>query len=140
MHELRNYLFRKAKYLIRDVLEARRNEFPAEREWIERLKDASSADRETFDALSDITFSERLDEAIDGLSDTAQEIIYLKFFEMLTNGEIAERLGLSYSAVSTRLSRAYSDLRNALERGNAYRKNPSPKNDANEETEENDGE
>lgn len=45
------------------------------------------------------------------LDEEDREIIYLKFWEGLQNKEIAERLGMNASTVSTRVSRAVGKLR-----------------------------
>ena len=116
MNELRNYLFAKARYLIRDAAEARKSEIPAESDWIARLREETETDRSLFDELADVRISDELDAIIDNLNEQTQEIIYLKYCETLTNGEIAERLGLTYGAVSARLSRAYGEIRKAFGR------------------------
>ncbi len=116
MNELRNYLFAKARYLIRDAAEARRNEFPAEEDWITRLREEETTDRDLLREIGEVRISEELDAIIDGMSETTQEILYLKYGALFTNGEIAERLGITYGAVSARLSRAYGELRKELRR------------------------
>ncbi len=116
MKELRNYLFAKARYLIRDAAEARRNEFPAEDDWIARLREEEATDRDLLREIGEVRISEELDAIIDEMSETTQEILYLKYGGLFTNGEIAERLGLTYGAVSARLARAYAELRKALQR------------------------
>ena len=48
------------------------------------------------------------------LDDAEREIIYLKFWEELPNKEIAQRLGMNASTVSTRVNRAVVKIRKAF--------------------------
>lgn len=52
--------------------------------------------------------------ALDGLSPRARTIIILRRFENLTYGQIADRLGISVSAVEKHMVRSMSALRSAL--------------------------
>ena len=58
--------------------------------------------------------AERLEEAMEGLSDAHREIILLRHFEQLTNGEAARALGLSEPAAGMRHLRALRKLRAIL--------------------------
>jgi len=115
--ELRSYLYAAVRTHAIRAYRKRRREAPAtENDLAERLGELPDAN-ETVDAIASAVISPRLDGIIDGLSPAAQEVLYLKYGDDRTNGEIAERLGISYNAVSARLSRAYAELRNALEKG-----------------------
>jgi len=52
--------------------------------------------------------------ALDGLPSRARTIVILRRFENLTYGQIAERLGISVSAVEKHMVRSMSALRAAL--------------------------
>jgi RNA polymerase sigma-70 factor (ECF subfamily) len=56
----------------------------------------------------------RLQEALDALDPVAREIIALRHFEQLSNGETAEVLGLDKSAASKRYARALVKLKDVL--------------------------
>ncbi len=58
--------------------------------------------------------AERLHAVIGGLSPTDQEILTLRHFEELSNGEVAEVLGLHKAAATNRYLRALQRLRVAL--------------------------
>jgi RNA polymerase sigma-70 factor (ECF subfamily) len=58
----------------------------------------------------------QLQEALNGMDPIDREIIALRHFEELTNGEAAEILGLSKSAASKRYVRALTRLQAVLER------------------------
>ncbi len=53
-------------------------------------------------------------EALAMLSDEEREIVYLRFWEDLSNREVGERMGLNASTVSTKLSRALAKIRKAF--------------------------
>jgi len=57
---------------------------------------------------------QKIDEAIDSLSDVYKEVIILSRFEGLKNKEIAERLNIPVRTVETRIFRAISMLRTKL--------------------------
>ncbi len=115
--ELRSYLYAAVRtHAIRAYRKLRREAPAAENDLAERLGELPDAN-ETVDAIASAAISPRLDAVIDGLSPAAREVLYLKYGDERTNGEIAERLGITYNAVSARLSRAYAELRNALEKG-----------------------
>jgi RNA polymerase sigma-70 factor (ECF subfamily) len=54
------------------------------------------------------------------LSDEERELVYLKYWEELSNKEIGERLGLNASTVSTKLWRATNKMRNAMPDGEGF--------------------
>ena len=58
---------------------------------------------------------EKLKAAIATMSDTDQEIIALRHFEELTNGEVAEVLGIEVKAASIRYVRAIKRLKEVLQ-------------------------
>lgn len=51
---------------------------------------------------------------LETLSEDERELVYLKYWEELSNKEIAKRLGLNPSTVSTRLWRATDKMRRAM--------------------------
>lgn len=53
-------------------------------------------------------------ELLTHLTEDERELIYMKYWEELSNKEIAERLGLNPSTVSTQLWRANNKMRSAL--------------------------
>jgi RNA polymerase sigma-70 factor (ECF subfamily) len=57
----------------------------------------------------------QLQEVLNGMDPTDREILALRHFEELSNGEAAEVLGLSRSAASARYVRALGRLRDLLE-------------------------
>ena len=57
---------------------------------------------------------ETVRELLEVLTDEERELIYLKYWEELSNKEIAERLDLNPSTVSTHLWRANNKMRDAL--------------------------
>ena len=57
---------------------------------------------------------EQLDEAVDSLTHSLRVVFLLRDFENLTTAETAEILGLTETAVKTRLSRARLRLRQEL--------------------------
>ena len=56
----------------------------------------------------------RVCEAIDGMSETDREILMLRHFEQLENGQVAEILGFTKAAASNRYTRALKRLRDIL--------------------------
>lgn len=56
-----------------------------------------------------------VDDALDGLEARERELIALKFFAGLSNGEIASAVGISASNVGTRLNRTMDKLREACD-------------------------
>ena len=58
----------------------------------------------------------RLQEVLNGLDEMDREILALRHFEQLTNGEAAQVLGLSKTAANNRYIRALGRLRDLLER------------------------
>lgn len=60
-------------------------------------------------------------DLVAGLPDREREIVYLRFFENLTQPEIAERVGVSQSYLSRILRRTLVDLRARLDEGDAER-------------------
>ncbi len=64
------------------------------------------------DALDDK--GEMVRGLLEVLTDDERELIYLKYWEELSNKEIAERLGLNASTVSTHLWRANNKMRKAM--------------------------
>lgn len=63
--------------------------------------------------------------ALDGMSPTDREIVALRHFEELDNGEVAEVLGLSVKAASIRYVRAIGRLRAILERSPEFERGGS---------------
>ena len=57
-----------------------------------------------------------LEQAIAALTEPCREVILLHYFGGLTCAEVAKRLGIQLGAVTMRLSRAYSMLRESLSR------------------------
>lgn len=55
-------------------------------------------------------------ETLRGLSERSRDVLELKALYQLSNGEIADFLGISHAAVRKRLERARNELRNALKR------------------------
>jgi RNA polymerase sigma-70 factor (ECF subfamily) len=58
----------------------------------------------------------RMQEALNGLDPIDREILALRHFEQLSNGEVAAALGLDKSAASKRYTRALIRLKQILER------------------------
>ena len=58
----------------------------------------------------------QLQAALNGLDEMDREILALRHFEQLTNGEAARVLGLSKTAANNRYIRALGRLRDLLER------------------------
>ena len=54
------------------------------------------------------------------LSGEERELVYLKYWEELSNKEIGERLGLNASTVSTKLWRATNKMRGAMPDGEGF--------------------
>jgi RNA polymerase sigma-70 factor (ECF subfamily) len=57
----------------------------------------------------------RLQEVINAMDPLDREVLALRHFEELTNGEVAQVLGLSKSAASNRYLRALARLKEILE-------------------------
>ena len=53
-------------------------------------------------------------KALEELSDEERELVYLKYWEELSNKEIAKRLGINASTVSTKLWRAVNRMRKVM--------------------------
>ncbi|MDO4537321.1 MAG: RNA polymerase sigma factor [Coriobacteriales bacterium] len=53
-------------------------------------------------------------KALESLTDEERELVYLKYWEELSNNEIGERLGLNPSTISTKIWRANNKMREAL--------------------------
>jgi RNA polymerase sigma-70 factor (ECF subfamily) len=58
--------------------------------------------------------AQRLQEALDSLEPLDREVLALRHFEMLSNGEVAQVLGIQVSAASKRYVRALRKLREVL--------------------------
>jgi len=71
-------------------------------------------DDEGLDALDDE--GDQVRRLLSELTDEERELVYLKFWEELSNKEIAARLDMNASTVSTRLWRATEKMRRAAER------------------------
>ena len=56
----------------------------------------------------------RVQEALNGMDPLDREVLALRHFEMLTNSEVAEVLGIKKSAASNRYVRALERLRDLL--------------------------
>ena len=56
----------------------------------------------------------RVEEALNGMSELDREVLALRHYEQLTNGEIAQVLGISEAAASVRYIRALERLRPSL--------------------------
>jgi RNA polymerase sigma-70 factor, ECF subfamily len=74
----------------------------------------STSGRAIDDALADKRTLEALSQAFTRLSEAHREVLILVFIEELSTGEIAQILELSEAAVRKRLSRARSDLEDAM--------------------------
>jgi RNA polymerase sigma-70 factor (ECF subfamily) len=79
---------------------------------------AEPADAETFGFAEHDERRLAVSEALERLEPGERELIALKFFAGLANGEIAQVLGLSESNAGTKLHRAMTKLREACD-GNA---------------------
>ena len=69
-----------------------------------------------FDLVAKGETLEKLTSAVLELPETAREIILLRYYEGLSNAEIAERLGIGVGAVRMRVHRAQAQLKTALDR------------------------
>ncbi len=67
------------------------------------------------EGLIDDERRQMLTQALDGLDDTAREIVTLRFFERLSAREIAEVVNMTEGAVRTRLHRILRSLRDKYE-------------------------
>jgi RNA polymerase sigma-70 factor (ECF subfamily) len=78
---------------------------------------ASLRDRELTPAAAAThhELEQRFQAAIEVLDDTDREVILMRHFEQLTNGEVAETLELSEAAAGMRYLRAMRRLRNLLQ-------------------------
>ena len=112
--ELRAYLFSKTRYYALEALRSRKKENEKVDRFAERFADETAEDRESLAAIGDIAIGPNVDEIVEGLSETSQEVLWLKYAKALTNKEIATHLNISYNAVCTRLSRAYKEFREAI--------------------------
>jgi RNA polymerase sigma-70 factor (ECF subfamily) len=65
-------------------------------------------------ALMRAELATRLEAALDGMNDIDREVLVLRHFEELTNGEVAEVLGLQPKAASIRYVRALARLKAIL--------------------------
>jgi RNA polymerase sigma-70 factor (ECF subfamily) len=68
----------------------------------------------------------QLQEALNAMDPTDREILALRHFEELTNGEVATLLGLTKTAASNRYIRALGRLRSLLEAIPGFLDNPTP--------------
>jgi len=86
----------------------------ADREPVESdMPKVLSAEREALGRLS----VERLVQAIAALPTQLREVLQLRVLEELPGGEVAERLGITETAVRSRLHRARAALREATQSG-----------------------
>ena len=67
----------------------------------------------------------QLQEALNAMDPTDREILALRHFEELTNGEVATLLGLAKTAASNRYIRALGRLRSLLEAIPGFLDNPT---------------
>jgi len=111
---LRAYLFSKTRYYALDALRSQRKEDEKADRLTERFSDETRTDLEALAEIGDVAIGPNVDAVVERLSETSQEILWLKFAKAMTNKEVAARLGISYNAVCTRLSRAYGEFRDAL--------------------------
>jgi len=117
----KSYLFRMANNLVLDRLrEARRRE-RREEQWTAERYDRYSLGVEVADASPNAEQSlleqeevQRLVAAISRLPPGAQQVLKLHKLEGLSHGEVAERLGISKSAVEKHMAVAMTHLRRAL--------------------------
>ena len=65
-------------------------------------------------AAQRVEMSAQLEQALAEMSDLDQEVIALRHFEDLTNGEVAEVLGIQPTAASNRYVRALTRLKDVL--------------------------
>lgn len=61
------------------------------------------------------TRREDVERLLDGLSDAEMLLLHLRFWENLSFGDVAQRLGLPYSTVAVRMFRLLRRLRSKLE-------------------------
>jgi RNA polymerase sigma factor (sigma-70 family) len=71
-------------------------------------------DKPSLDAYRDSQVDERLQEALDSLSDTYREVLMLHYFGGMTIKDIARAVGVSPTAVGVRLSRARAQLKEEM--------------------------
>lgn len=110
------WLYGIAKNVIRNAHRARNRQ--------ERLRSKVSAHRQTSEPSAEVHVVRNVEEqavldALASLRDADQELLRLKCWEQLSNGEIAAMLGVSTHAVDMRIARARGKLERALTRPNA---------------------
>jgi RNA polymerase sigma-B factor len=71
------------------------------------------------DGFADIERRQVVTELLDGLPEREREVIRLRFFENMTQPEIAERMGVSQSYLSRIIRRTLVDLRDRLSEADA---------------------
>ena len=106
------WLFRIAANAVTDRV--RRRERNKETEWDDCFDPAAPDYEEPEKKALATERNQELLSAIGKLSEREQRIISLKFWSNLSNGEIAEIMGLSYSNVGTILNRALKSLKGYL--------------------------
>ncbi len=74
--------------------------------------------------FEDVDQQQVVAELLDGLPEREREVIRLRFFENLTQPEIAERMGVSQSYLSRIIRRTLVDLRDSTHRGRHPRLTP----------------
>ena len=108
--ELKRWLYVSVRYEAIKLWRIRQKETPMDEATLTGLiDDLAEADlAEAFEIDDERTL---LKDLLEGVSTTSREILWLKYGKNLSNGEIAEHLGISYEAVATRLSRARKELK-----------------------------
>ena len=117
----KSYLFRMASNLVLDRLRETRRRERREAQWNAERYDRYASGIEVADAtpnaeqwLLDQEEVQRLADAISRLPPGAQQVLRLHKLEGLSHGEVAERLGISKSAVEKHMAVAMTHLRRTL--------------------------
>lgn len=112
---LRPWLLRIARNLARNRFRSWARRWRAVQRWTAEVRRAADvADDPAEDSLR--AGAAALHDVVRGMSDTDQEVIYLRFFLDLSLEETGEALGVPIGTVKSRLSRALGRLRAAVRR------------------------
>lgn len=111
----RNYISVMTKNLIADYVKDIKYNEPIEM-YESNLSEGDVVIAEVFSE----PFSERIEDILNSLSDQDKALIYFKYAEEFKDGEVAQLLGCSHSAVRVRLHRLRNRIKQILinERGN----------------------
>ena len=112
VHSLKAYLIQSYRRILLRKLTTHRNRMKREAAYQEELEvvDFSLDNLLDSDKVSSAE-RKRLLETVNRLSPRQKEIIYLKFFDNLTYGEIAEVTGLNYQTIVNQTNKALKRLR-----------------------------